>query len=551
MLWRSSRPSLAPALPADEPERARAEPASETTPTLEKALENPGREPLEPVLGRFTLTVQTLDQNGVALSGVELSLEGTDDPILLGRSDALGLWECQVPSSLQGIVRATHSGYSRASAPIATSRGARIELVLVREPVLTGRVVRSDGRSAGAGIWVLATDRGVPSPSHLDVLLALESVQRGSALDSVSPRFMIGSTDEGGHFRFDELPWATCVLRAGGAGMVQAGVPKVWEKGRPDPELIVLPAYAAVLELLELDGSPLSVSNALAHGPLARWGSEQVGVSSIAAGTLEMCLAGVDPALLDGGSSMVTLLFGWEGGEPTVGPNEYWARFPGYEEVHAKFHAQRLDLGMAFHTLSMKRLAEAWATLEVSFVEVHEAFAGFDIQAVTDGALLLKDAAGTTHEFPVRSRNGNPVEITMVPSGRHELRYRHKYGNFEFPDAGVPPLPLELREGHNQVAIDLSRMGALVVTLGRPSVEPIPERLTIYLARKLEVREDGSTEWVHSKRMNARAHPFTFLGLSAGEWIFRVAPERPGAGTPKDPLVVRIAPGEIARIELP
>ncbi len=402
--------------------------------------------------------VRVRDVAGLPVAGAEVHLV-PDEPgrARTGSTDAEGLWRFSaddLPADL--VVR--HPSF--ATRLVRTTRAdPEVILVVLRRAVrITGTVEARRAALPAVGLVVHA----IPD-THTSVL---DRPGRTAEILRRAPRGEVGGD---GRFEITDLdPTAAYDLLAGGAGFLSASPFRWTIEHVGDVHLVVDRVVGILVHVRDSQGEPIRTCGSFhwQGGAFLPRFLREARVTPCAGAMAD--LAGVDvpePGSVRPEDEL--LLFVDQGGNPLpIGPVEFRANFPGYEEVR-----ESVWLEAAFPELSQVWLAAT--PLFDGLGELSVEFAGLGTGTPSPPTMvslsLLPISGGPVLErfFGVPGRDSFSLRLEAVPSGVYELRTTAFHGQFLYPEVGVERVAIS-PDGAAAVRIDGSRCGRVRLRLIRP-----------------------------------------------------------------------------------
>lgn len=430
-----------------------------------------------------TCVVRVQDVAGVPIAGVEVHLV-PDAPWeeRSGFTDASGSW--RFPSAdLPAYLISSHPMYATRLVRV-TSADPRVILVVLRRAVrITGIVETRGGALPETGLLVHA----IPV-AHTSVL------ERTGGARELLLRSLRAEVGADGRFEFTDLdPTAEYDLLAGGAGFLGAEPVRWTNEVVGDVHLVVDRVVGLLVHVRDVAGEPLSTAgdfNGQVQALLPR-ALREAALTPCAAALAG--LAGVEapePGAVRPEDELL-LFVDPTGGALPVGPIEFRARFPGYEEIR-----ETVWLEAAF-----PRLAEVWLAATPTFdglgklsVEFTGLAPGTRSAPTMVSLALLPISGGDVLErfFGIPEGDSFTLRLDAVPCGVYELRTVALHGQFVFPQAGVQRVTVSPGES-SSVQIDASHCGRVRLRLTSPDGSTFDGGVSVEVSPAQGNRSQAST----------------------------------------------------------
>lgn len=484
---------------------------------------------IEPPPSAFCV-VQCVDVRGAPVSGAVLTVTAADADIggeRLAIADADGRARLDAARLAGREVCARAPRHARACSFAPDPPPAELRIVLGDEGSLVGRVVYRDRSPVGAGCVVLAYSLE-RVPSTRDVRAALE-LEHGPGFTT--------ETDAEGRFELRELPrgrvWTLCAGRLGCASTELVGC----VAPSTDPvELVVDRIHGVVLELVDEQHEPAVLSNVDPSGGRGRfWSEDPAAIGPLFEGELAAYLGGVDDALAETRRHEQLVLFTARERVERLGPNLYEATLPGYAPFRARFDAPALERGLARQLVVLTSTAAGRGVVRV-VMRSTDPLRGFP-----SGRLELVDAQGAVTSYWFEPSADGSRTIDGVPYGRYEATFFSGVGTWRHPDAGDPPVAIDVRDAPVELAVSLDPSGNLEIDPGWPDAGSLRALLSCPAS-------DDAAEGSVSEGIVLHGPPYVLRGLRAGDYTWMEILGRPDRSV--EPLHVRVEAGKVARLRL-
>jgi hypothetical protein len=302
-----------------------------------------------------SLMLRVQDEAGVGLPGASLferSSSGACAP--LGETGREGELEVQLDSDLPERLVACKSGYVQVDWELPPDLPEGYIFVLERGMTLEGTVVRPDGLALDEGTSVVA--------------LPVSRIPSLSGIDSLhEPRVDVASAEVGpdGEFTLAGLePGASYELAAGSTGWVTTER-TIAQSGDTGVRLEVYATYGVRMRLRSEDGAPIETSRSLHYTDY--FGTNFLDPQALVPmqRSVELSLAGLDPAELDAGPHESVFFLAGPRDLPRLLSMGVHVNVPGYERAEEAVQVPRCLGGIERHDILLRRSAKAWTTLTV------------------------------------------------------------------------------------------------------------------------------------------------------------------------------------------
>jgi hypothetical protein len=356
-------------------------------------------------------------------------------------------------------------GYRSASVTTEAPCGQTVELELVGEGRIAGRVRRADSVAVSDGqvfCWPAETR---PSAD------AIYARQRSDH------RLLVVDTASDGKFELDGLdPRVPYTVVAGANGLA----PREWvlsaRTGASDLEIVMWHVYGLNARVTSMQGGSVKTSWRLTREfqipPLPESEATRVFPRS-----LDFQLAGLSPKTTDEAKSLSAFLGVKAAASlPDFGPLAVSISVPGYEPARWEVRFPRVDILLTEQVFSLQPTAEGWGTLVLDVVR-----ASFE-ETATDSEepwawLVLERAHADPSRVALRSL-GDHQTVDGIPYG--DYRIRLEVGRLYRSPADGSSIDARIGPVDAHATFDLSDAGVVQLSIDAPnSVDPGP--LTMYL----------------------------------------------------------------------
>jgi hypothetical protein len=302
------------------------------------------------------LMLRVQDEAGVGLAGATLFERGSSGASApLGETGREGELEVQLGSDLPERLVACKSGYVQVDWELPPDLPEGHIFVLERGMTLEGVVVRPDGLALDEGTSVVALPVArIPSLSGIDSLH--------------EPRVDVTSAEVGpdGEFTLAGLePGASYELAAGSTGWVTTER-TIAQSGATGLRLEVYATYGVRMRLRSEDGALIETSRSLHYTDY--FGTNFLDPQALVPmqRSVELSLAGLDPAELDAGPHESVFFLAGPRDLPRLLSMGVHVNVPGYERAEEAVQVPRCLGGIERHDILLRRSAQAWTTLTVA-----------------------------------------------------------------------------------------------------------------------------------------------------------------------------------------
>jgi len=412
---------------------------------------------------------------------------------------------------------ASASGFApgRAHAPLQSSSGDAVRILLERSASITGRVLLPWGEAAGAGWTVLALERGT-RPSKPLLLNGL----RGAAVPAAA------TTDSTGSFVLEGLsPEQEYRVLAGGPGFRPWWRKAVEARGGDRGiEVTAWPLYGALLLLQEGgSGRPVQVPDlwSLSQTIWTRFPSE--GGRLVARSDPLNLLAGLDPEWLQGSgwpdNALLSLVLA-EVPPTQIGEIEVSCSLTGFEPAEFRVRPTLCSGEIETHILPLYRSGPPGGRVELRFHGYPSELARLgSSEPAADLVFWSKTPEGDPSLLRYTITPGdlvNGVVLRSLPYGEYEVRLEPRITRLQMHETlgilqvGASPVELEL---------DVSRWGTVLLRAQGMS-RPVAELSLPFDV--LRLREDGTEIGLAGIRLER--NPEMIWGWDPGMYVFRPDP---------------------------
>ena len=383
-------------------------------------------------------------------------------------TDALGRSALALASAepFELVVRAP--GFALETVLVTPPFPESVEVKLVPEEHIAGRVVLADGSSAGSGITVIAWPR---DSSTREALIA----QRAQNADLGT---LASASSSDGSFRLDGVrPDTEYLITAGGMGLMPGASQGelhgdlAVRAGAKDVRLLLYPAYGADLVVVERgSGKSIDVSREQLD-PTPQIVNQDPDAHPAAVGSAGAILAGLslpdDPAAL----GHLQFLFVTEKQKPAVGPMSYSRTVPGYQPLSISFSIAPLAHGPDNVRAELMPQMHGYGVIQVRLSGLPDLGDDTRLPVSQAGTVYLHDAAGHAISFTYPSFAERERTLSHVPFGRYTVVFAAQNGSLRCPASGEAPIEVDVGPKPAEVELDLSRAGSIRLEIRRPNGE--------------------------------------------------------------------------------
>lgn len=428
---------------------------------------------------------------------------------------------------LAGSVMLVRSqGFCDTSVALDACPKSPVQVVLVPEVALAGRVDRTDGTPIGVFTLV-----AWPAGQHFEPL-AFDPVRHER-----NPRGVLTCRCEpDGTFAFRGAQSTLYRIYGGGDGWVLAERSAFVTAPREGWNAKSQPLFAALAEFRDANGDPVSISPE--RGVVLQFGSSNPQVQPMAGRAFEAVLAGLAPKFLDVQAHQWLALVTGPVALQSTAPWRLELEVPGYAPFTREFIATRLDIPPSTIDCRLARTAEGFGTVEVQLVGGPSLEPGDRLPA---GIIRLLGADGTAYS----KRHPGVVASTRlegVPWGTYRVTFRSELGGAVLP----PPqnAPIEVRVGAEVARVEIRMETTAILDLDLVDQSGAEYRGPLEIRLMRSTGDGGSAASTPAMGMfpvSFEAPPYSVSLASGGDWLLAF-------GWPRPDTVVHPSPYESIQV---
>jgi hypothetical protein len=320
-------------------------------------------------------------------------------------------------------------------------------------------------------------------------------------------------------------------------------------------------AFGAVIWLREEGSQTLTCLESLRDAYFWRHWSKRAETRPLIHDPGAWALAGMPPEFLEDSRDSLVMIVSADSTEAAIGPNFLQLFIPGYREVVVEYHARPLEFGIESVECVLVKEADVWSDVSIRCDGVgQELLAELKRLQRTEVPCTLvltrpSDLEGVRSDrIPFNLSLDGVSKIEGVPLLPCEASLMTVDGVFSAPLGNLVDHADDVagRGGVVELAVDLSRVGALVLNLETENNEVWRTRVTLSTSDRPGQRSpDGKVRRTNTHLMNLDEPPFVIPLLPEGNhWLSVKSPKVRRAGDGEPDLVAAIVGGRVSRLEL-